>query len=125
MPIEVSKLQEGILLLYAERDKIQTELDRLTKIRTATSNVTQKAKAMWENLHHEYFKATRELDDTDPLEVFMLAAKVREAHARWMFLDNIDTGWYNKREARIQQLGPVERRIEEHLHALVTEKEEP
>jgi hypothetical protein len=119
---EVSKLQEAILQLHGQRVSIQDELTRLHRIRNAIK-VKSEVKLQLSRKLTEEFDRLRgrvdSLDTVDPLNLFAMAARIREVDVEYRHLDDVDTPWYNKLQTQNTKLVALEKQLRECISKLV------
>ena len=119
---EVSKLQAEILQLHGQRVSILEELTRLHRIRAAIKVKSDVKLQLRRKLTDEFDRArgrVDSLDTVDPLNLFAMAARIREVDAEYRHLDDVDTPWYDKLQTQNTKLSEIEKRLREHISALV------
>jgi hypothetical protein len=119
---EVSKLQEAILHLHGQRVSILEEITRLHRIRNAIK-VKSDVKLQLSRKLTEEFDRLRgrvdSLDTVDPLNLFAMAARIREVDVEYRHLDDVDTPWYNKLQTQNTKLVALEKQLRECISKLV------
>ena len=119
---EVSKLQEEILQLHGQRVSILEEITRLHRIRNAIK-VKSDVKLQLSRKLTEEFDRLRgrvdSLDTVDPLNLFAMAARIREVDVEYRHLDDVDTPWYNKLQTQNAKLVALEKQLRECISKLV------
>jgi len=93
---EISKLQEEALVRHAILDGLRVEYERVQRIRDVVATLADRAKDVWDQLANDYLRRACNSEKLDPLDLFMEAAKVRDAKAKWQRLEDIDNIWYGR-----------------------------
>ena len=119
---EVSRLQEAILRLHGQRVSILEDITRLHRIRNAIK-VKSDVKLQLSRKLTEEFDRLRgrvdSLDTVDPLNLFAMAARIREVDVEYRHLDDVDTPWYNKLQTQNTKLVALEKQLRECISKLV------
>lgn len=119
---EVSKLQEGILQLHGQRVSILEEIARLHRIRAAIKAKSDVKLQLSRKLTDEFDKLrgrVDSLDNVDPLNLFAMAARIRQIDAEYHHLDNVDTPWYNKLQFQNAKLSTLGQQLRLDIRKLV------